>query len=335
MKKIILTMLVAFAATLSVQAQQIAVVSTDGSTAFYRTLKTAIEDAGPGSVIYLPGGGFPIDDDVIITKKLNIFGIGHKAKGVNADGYTTISGNLHFGQGSDGSAIEGCYISGTVNIAETSKDYPVTDITIRKCNLDKVAVHDKDCQDITVNQNYIRSTSTFAYSRATITNNVLRAVQYLNGATICNNIFIGGVYTSRSGYANGNYAFLDVKSSSINDNVSFVPMRFESTTTNDNCQADGNMVHDDSFGDNCIWVGYAEWSSIFKNPAGITPNSNFHYQEEYLQHETKCGLYGGTDFDDDALPPTPYVIQKKIDTKTDAAGMLNIHIRVKASETIE
>ena len=98
MKKIILTLFLALMATTGLYAQQISVVSTDGSTSLYRTFPEAIKVAVPGSVIYLPGGGFSIDDSVKITKKLTIIGIGHYNKSGNVDGVTTISGNLWFNE---------------------------------------------------------------------------------------------------------------------------------------------------------------------------------------------------------------------------------------------
>ena len=85
MKKIIFTLFLAIMATTGLYAQQISVVSSGGTTSLYRTLQEAIEGAEPGSVIYLPGGGFPISDDVKITKKLTIIGIGHYIKSGNID----------------------------------------------------------------------------------------------------------------------------------------------------------------------------------------------------------------------------------------------------------
>jgi hypothetical protein len=107
MKKVFLSLIVAMVATISMSAQQIAVVKGD-VTKVYTTLKDAIEGAEDGSVVYLPGGGFPIADDIKITKKLTIIGISHTASSDNVDGRTAISGNLFFDEGSSGSALMGC-----------------------------------------------------------------------------------------------------------------------------------------------------------------------------------------------------------------------------------
>ena len=118
MKKLFLTLIMAVFTTELLQAQQISVVSSGGATTLYQNLKDAIEGADDGSVIYLPGGGFPIADEVKITKKLTIIGIGHKSNNDNVDGITTISGNLYFIEGSSGSAVMGCYLTGGVYIGD-------------------------------------------------------------------------------------------------------------------------------------------------------------------------------------------------------------------------
>lgn len=330
MKKVILSMFVAMMATVAAQAQQIAVVS-GGSTNLYRTLQEAIDGALSGSVIYLPGGGIPASD-INIDKKITIIGIGHKQKGVNADGYTSIGGNINFKKGSDGSAIIGCYISGNVNIADNSDTGAVNDILVQFCNLNSIQVFDQDCDGIEVNQNYIRGTSNFDYTNPTITNNVLGALRYLNTAVVSNNIFINGVYTNKSGYQNGYYGFLDVKNTSFSENVFMCNVRFDNQTTNDNCQAIGNMTSASwPFGDEAILVSDS-WSMVFKNNAGITPSSEFYFTEKYKEYEGKCGLYGGTSFDDDALPPVPCIIKKEVNPQTDTSGMLKVTISVKAAE---
>ena len=118
MKKLFLTLFLTVMATAMMYAQQIVVVSATGDTDVFQTLPDAIQGATPGSVIYLPGGGFPISDDVKITKKLTIIGIGHYAENGNVDGFTSINGNLHLDGGSSGSAVMGCYITGTVYIGK-------------------------------------------------------------------------------------------------------------------------------------------------------------------------------------------------------------------------
>ena len=87
------------------------------------------------------------------------------------------------------------------------------------------------------------------------------------------------------------------------------------------------------WGDDPINVSAAEnWNNIFENPAGVTPNSSYHFKGEYKQYEHQCGIYAGDGFSDTALPPIPYIVAKSIPQQTDSEGKLNIKVRVRASE---
>ena len=187
-KRFFILLAVAIMAISSAMAQRISVVSETGSTNVYRTLQDAIENADPGSTIYLPGGGFSIADSVKITKRLSIIGIGHKSDNENADGSTIISGNLWFNENSSGSAVMACYITGNVNIGENNA--VVHDVTIKFCNLNSVQVKNSTCQETVVSQNYIRNSSLFGETNATILNNVIHSVGNVNGGTISHNIFL-------------------------------------------------------------------------------------------------------------------------------------------------
>ena len=171
MKRILSLIAVTLITFTAATAQRISVVTESGATSIYRTLQQAIEGADPGSTIYLPGGGFSIADNVKITKKLTIIGIGHKSDNENADGSTIISGNLWFNENSSGSAVMACYITGDVNIGEG--DAAVNDVTIRFCNLNSVQVLNSTCQETVVNQCYLRNPSAFAWSNAQVTNSIV------------------------------------------------------------------------------------------------------------------------------------------------------------------
>ena len=329
MKKIILTLLLAIMATTGLYAQQISVVSSGGSTSLYRTLQEAIEGASPGSVIYLPGGGFTISDEVKITKKLTIIGIGHYSKSGNVDGITNIGGNLFFNQGSDGSAVMGCYITGNVYVGydETA----VNDILIRYCNLNSVQVKSSICLETTVNQSYVRGNSSFNSSKANITNNVIHGFTGLQYGIVNNNIFIGGVYTNASGYPTGYYVFLSSNNCMMNNNI-FVVTAYEQYGSVSNT-AHNNFGKSD-YGIGFINIGGVDWNNVFINYNGgaISPASDFHFKEAYSQYENQVGIYAGTGFNDQQIAPVPYIVAKRVDEQTDASGKLNVKIRVKAGD---
>lgn len=324
MKKFLLSLFFALIAISSVQAQQISVVSPGGATTLHRTFQQAIEGADPGSIIYLPGGGFNLPDSVKINKKLTIIGIGHYVKSGNVDGMTTISGNLWFNEGSSGSAVMGCYITGDVNIGDGDKS--VNDVLIRYCNLNSVRVKNNTCMGIMVNQNYVREASNFQGAAATITNNIMRGLLDVRGGVINNNIFTSwaDAYTGSLNYIYDSIIKGNVISG-INPNG--YTISFENNSFTDNLQPA------DSFGDNGIILKEGDsWGDVFVNwnNGAISPNSDFHLKDAYNQYSV--GIYAGTGFNDQQMAPVPYIVAKHVDEQTDASGKLIVKIRVKANQ---
>ena len=329
MKKVFLSLVVAMLATVNGIAQQIAVVK-GSATQVCQTLTEAIECAQEGSVIYLPGGAFVIQDSVKIKKRLTIVGISHKANSDNADGYTRILGNLFFNEGSSNSALMGCYVTGTANIGEDGA--AVKDITIRYCNLGSINVLNNQCGGIIVNQNYVRSHAYFGYTTAYITNNVMYTIQNIDGGTIECNILLGEHAKSWG----GTLCIRDGNNCSIMRNILGTYRPYENWTACSGCQIEDNMRKQVSnygdFGDNCINISEEDWANLFTKNSGINPASNFHFTENFTQYENKVGIYAGTSFSDGVLPPVPYISEKEIAEQTDAAGKLKIYIKVKASD---
>ena len=342
MKKVFLILFIAMAAMTSVQAQQISVVKDDGSTTLHRTLAEAIAAIEDGCVIYLPGGGFTIADDVKITKRVTIIGTGHKTVTDNVDGNTMISGNLFFNVGSSQSAIMGCYISGNVVIGE---DGAVNDVLVRYCNLNSVQVKNSECQETFVNQNYIRSASNFGSTNAEITNNIIYSVLYVNGGHIKNNIILG-----QSGYKGKTYydyrSSIGADNSVITNNV-ILPVYYHynsggigawdytySLINGSENRVYQNMTKKDNVGDGCINLNDIDWNNVFVNynEGAINTASDFHFKDEYKDYENQVGIYAGTGFSDEQKAPTPYIIEKEIDEQTDAQGKLKIKISVKANQ---
>lgn len=316
MKKAIFTIIVALVATMAVKAQQISVVY-NGETKLYATLQEAIEGATSGSVVYLPGGGFPIADEVKITKKLTIIGIGHKVKGENADGYTTITGNLFFDKGSDRSAVMGAYITGAVYIGNDGNQ--VDGVLVRYCNLDRVEVKNNKCLETVVNQNYIRSTSYFYGATGEFTNNVAFKIEKLDNGVISYNTF------TSVGSLNSSSAIYDCDNSAVTNNV------FGHRYTCDNSSFDSNLMKS-GFSGSEVNYSISNWDEVFVKNAGVSPNSDFHFKGDYAQYQNQCGIYAGSGFNDNALPPVPYIVAKQIPQQTDANGKLNIKIRVNAGQ---
>lgn len=344
MKKIfLLTALAVLLGVATATAQQISVVTESGETTIYQTFQAAIEGASDGSVIYLPGGGFTISDDVKITKRLTIIGIGHRSDNDNVDGTTTITGNLWFNQGSSGSGVLGCYITGNVNIGEG--DASVNNVLVKYCNLNSVQVLNNTCMSTYINQNYIRNTCILNGASGIITNNVMHSIRNVNGGQIVNNQLQGEFFHHSESigpwYAShvaSYYYCIEAYNTTIFNNV--ITMRPRSGNNydyhsilygNDN-QVNANMALGD-FGDNPINIGSTDWNDVFKNWNGgaINPMSDFHFKDEYQQY-SDVGIYGGTGFNDKQMAPIPFIVAKSIGEQTDAAGKLRIRVKVKAGE---
>lgn len=326
MKKKLIVLLVLVGMAMTATAQKIAVVN--GTTLrTCSTLLQAVRNAADGSVIYLPAGGFQIGDTVRIKHRVSIIGLNHKAKSENADGMTAISGNLYFDEGSSGSVVMGCYISGNVMIGYDGN--PVHNVFVRYCNFNSLQVKSNQCTGTTVNQCYIRNGSNCNGAEATLTNNVMHSMYQLTGGVISNNVFIGRYYYSGD-YRSTLYSVYDA---TISNNVF---LNAESIHYGSNCQAINNMTLNTTWGDDPVKVEAGSWDDVFENPGpGISSSASYRFKEDFKDHENKVGLYGGKSagsikyFHDDALPPVPYVKAKDVPQSTNFDGMLNVTLTVK------
>ena len=326
MKKKIITLLVALMATVaSVHAQQISVVAPNGATTLYRTLPNAIKGATAGSVVYLPGGGFSIPDSMKITKKLTIIGIGHKVNSGNVDGNTIINGNLWFNEGSSGSAVMGCYLTGRVIIGENGI---VDNVLVKLCFLNGVDVRNSNCVGTVVNQNYVVDQLRMGNSDVIIKNNIVRFTNTGYGPCI---VDVGSGVIQHNMLLHGTHSLINVNATVTNNVI----------TASDGLSNWGSTIIPSgnmgtiALGEDAIVIQPEKgWDDVFVNYNGgaVSTASNFHFKDEYKEYENQVGIYAGDGFSDGALPPVPYIVAKKIDDKTDAAGKLNIKVRVKASE---
>ena len=302
MKRIVFFLL-AICFAVCINAQQIAVVDGSGQTSVYYSLDEAIGGATDGCTIYLPGGGFQVKGETRINKRVTIMGIGHRPESDNADVNTVISGDVNFAPGSDGSAIMGVYMSNNLNIGT---DGSVKNILVKYCNINEISVKTDSCSGIDVNQNYIRGNAWFASTNARVTNNIMNGIGNINGGVVMNNLFAG---SSHSYYWGGPSSCYNVDNSTIINNIQRYGF--------DGC-------------DNCIsrdnWEG--DFTQIITKWNGINTTSDVHFNETY-EGDKSIGIYGGTGFSDDCLPPMPRITSKNIAEQTDEQGKLKIQVTVK------
>ena len=318
MKKLFLTLIMAVFTTELLQAQQISVVSSGGATSLYRTLQDAIEGAAPGSTIYLPGGGFPISNDVEITKKLTIIGIGNNTKNDNVDGTTIITGKLSFKEGSSGSAVMGCYVTNDIDIYAN-----VNDMLIKYCNVNIVHVFDPSCLGTTVNQCFLRNGANFHGANGFFTHNISLDIWDLDNGFIEFNIFTTSQYVFGDAYDNSQNSIVKGNIILTSDGYYGEENSLSNNMSHINWDVDPDLIKIDD-----------EWTDVFVNYNGgaVSPVSDFHFKEAYKQYESQVGIYAGTGFNDQQLAPVPYIIAKDVDEQTDAQGKLNVRIRVKAGQ---
>ena len=129
-------------------------------------------------------------------------------------------------------------------------------------------------------------------------------------------------------FADPGYAFDHVYNSIISNNIVF-PLRVH---RGDNCLSFSNYVDGDAsnFGDNPIKID-ADKADVFERDMGVTPNSSFHFKDEYKDYEDIVGIYAGTGFSDEkSLAPIPRIISKTVDEQTDGFGKLKIEVTIKA-----
>ena len=320
MKKVKFFFAVALAASiLSANAQTISVVAPGGATSIHTDLNLAILQAPAGSTLYLSGGGFQAHDSVKITKKLTIIGIGHRPDNDNADGNTNVSGNLFFNAGSDGSALLGVYLSGTVRIAEDNNS--VNNILVRYCNVLGIHINNfyfgggsgAPCQGIQINQNYIRGGVNGGWQAISLTNNIIGDdIHIIDGGIIEYNTILD---------ISGGMIFIRVVNSSVRNNV----IKTSDIAYCDNTVWFNNYVTRDIGTDNTI----IDWATVFTGPNnGVNVSSNFHL----ANGNNSVGIYGGAGFSDSQLPPGPRIVKKVIADQTDENGNLRVNIEVKVGE---
>lgn len=323
---------VALFATMTAMAQSIAVVSPSNTTTIFQTLDDAIAGADPGSTIYLPGGGFQINSDTQIGKKLTIMGVSHRGDTDNADGATIISGNVTFKNGSSGSSLIGVYVSGSVKVGIGISEI-IDNVTLRHCNIGSIILPNNqkingNIRGLVVNQCYVRYLSDFGYCNARLENNIMHTVRYVEGGIINHNVILSQDTDYNS--------LTRVGSSSITNNIiKYSPDN--NTRLYNNNYISNNYCLGCAIGENPIILDEGmTFDDLFVKNNGIAISSDFHFKEDITAGKgqatdgTDIGIYGGSGFSDKAVAPIPRIVSKKIAEQTDESGKLRIEVTVKA-----
>lgn len=329
---------VAFLATMTAAAQNIAAVSPSNATTIYQTLEEAIVGAESGSTIYLPGGGFQISDETKINKKLTIMGVSHRGDTDNVDGATVISGNLHFEGGSSGSAVLGVYLTGDINVGTETDS--VTNFTVRYCNVNSIQVKHSQSSGMVVNQSYLRNNCNFGSCNVRLENNIAHSISYINGGTVNHNIItsLSYFYNTRL-YRTDPSQYVGINASTITNNI-FLSYYEINDMKPINCQISNNLYLTSSYRVTYDMVPVMvengkTWDDVFGegNNKGVSILSDYRLKGTWgkgaATDGSDIGIYGNIAEKKD-LAPIPRIISKKVSESTDASGKLQIVVKVKA-----
>lgn len=337
-KQKMITLIVAIATTMTINAQTIALHSSTGVQIIKgnTALATAYTAAQNGDTLYLSGHTFIPPGS--FDKQLSIFGAGHYVDSTLATGKTFINGNVNLSENSDMFYLEGVEITGNFTI---STNHSVNNVIIKRCKINGVIEILGDLSNPSNNLALIGNVLIGAVNLSNaqnvlISNNILQyGLSLTNGNLITNNIF-----TER--LTNGYYENFRGNNNQISNNIFLLCGSYGVTL------GDGNIFTNNLFtcpnpglGSNPTIIGnYTNilQTNIFVNQTGTTFNytHDYHLQAPttYLGTDgTQVGIYGGTfPYKEGAVPLNPHIQLKNIAPTTDANGDLQIQIQLSAQE---
>lgn len=326
MRKIISTICILFFAV-CVNAQQpiINVVSATGNNTFYSSLQVAINLAPAGSTIYVPGGDF--QEDITISKKLTLIGVGHNPDSTLATGRTQIR-SIVLNDGSSNSVIDGFFVTGDIAI------YTVSYITIVRCNANRIVQYGVGNQ-ISVLKTILRDnlyiTGGGNGSSYFIKNCIIGYIAYegvIANSTISNTIFLNNAYI----YDNNNVAVSCIFMNGQGGIGYAGTNNYQSNIFNNATGAEGCINGQN--GANNIFDQTSQ--QTFVNQTGTT----FSYYNDYHLKATSpgklagqdgkdIGIYGGTTpWVDGNLPPNPHIRNKEVGQTTGSDGKLPVKFTI-------
>jgi len=324
----------------AVGQQTVALHSATGVRIFTgNAFATAVQQAQAGDTIYLSGGVFTVSD-LVINRRLTIFGVGHSPAQTAATGHTQVNGDIRLLSGADHSFISGIFVTGNIRVGSTAANQAVSNVTIRRCRIGGTLLlaHDPNAANLPsqfyiaeniiqtihgnltrnhlIRQNVILNDMGHFRENNFFKNNIIRHAHNVTGSKFINNVFLT-ISWQMSLEADG------ITLSLFHQNV-FVP---NISVTNTNSQGTHtNLVNQ-------------PLANIFVNFTGQTTFSdefNFDLKPEFAGNNfgtdgTDVGIFGtSTPFKANYLPVVPHIKSKTIAPQTDAAGKLSVQIEVEA-----
>jgi hypothetical protein len=292
-----------------------------------------------GDTIYLPGGFFT---GLTINKKLAIFGAGHHPDS-SANTYPTqINGSLTFGPDADSSHIEGLHVTGNVNVSTANNK--IDRLRIRRNIIDgTLSLHGDrvtPSMHVEISGNIVRSSVDLSNTLGVVLcNNILQSrIHYIFQGSVSNNVFTSSPYWSDPYYVYTN--LYDIDNSKIENNIfvhqpgTLTFLLCDNSVINKNLFSTASVNYTNNMATgNFTGVGSANvlvnWTS-----SSYLYTDNYHLKapESYIGMDgTQMGIYGGLrPWKEGSLPLNPHIQSKIIVDKTDAAGKIQVQVKVVA-----
>lgn len=311
----------------------------------YYNLDSAIEAANPQDYVYIPGGSWSIS--IVINKPLKIIGAGFHPDSTQVTGMTSISGNMIFTNTTEGSLLEGFFLSGIISAASSSDT--LKNFIIRRVSLEhthpayaivpvNIWTHMENCK---FTQCVVRHG---IFSAPTVVGNIIEncilgQVRGLYNSTIRNCVFIYNPYegTVRS------YGL--VENSIIKNCIFLSSVGSDNYYTNTGVVFNNNLVLLNNNANvgfsspvNCIYdIGNCVAHFDSCNLITTYNNNDLFYRLRATSSAknsgddgTDIGIFGGNSpWKIGALPTNPHIYFSSIPNSTNSVGQLPLQVRTR------
>jgi len=328
---------------LSLNAQNLITVQHGSTATFYTDLQASITAAQDGDYIYIPGGAWGLNNQIInINKRLNIYGAGALVDSSSAIGISFLNYNFRFNSGSSNSIVSGCKFATTVVVGYDTCVQNVNNIVFQSNHfLNTLQLFEK-CGNAQVINNVILECNINGSQNFNLSNNIIyghfRPYSYNstppNGSV--SNCFINNLGNYSQTINAGTIVF---KNNFINGYTSYANLSFNSCIFINNF----TTFSFSSFNISNTYINnqIVTLSSIFTNvPSGNSygPSNNYHIITSSPAHNagedgTDIGIYGGTNpWKEGLVPANPHIRFSNINSQTGAGGNLPVNIKVGAQD---
>ncbi len=322
-----------------------AVVKSNGTTIIAGSLKSAIDTAANGDIIYLPTGSIDVTG-VKVNKGVHLIGAGYYPDSSGAAAQSMLAGSLIIVSGADGGSVQGVFVNGSITFGTNQNDCEVHNYVIRRNYIASALYLSYAWNTATNGSNFTITENVINYgfcgglaNNVMFSNNILvqltqlfRPLTTIKNATIANNVII----------PLDSYVSNDVSFSTFKNNIIVLGTLGYVNNYQGNIYL--NNLHCSTTGLNSYGVVqsngnvYIEREKIFvkQNGGSYLYSDNYHLLATALSaisgtDGSQVGVYGGQyAWKDGGLPPNPAILQAKVASKTNAKGKLDIEFKVQA-----